>query len=239
MVEMRNYMNIIAEKIAHKRKELGITQKELAEKLNVSDKTLSRWETGKQIPDALTVLEIAKALNMTINEIYGMEQKEENVFGAFTETREVVDSRRISVDKITEIQEDIDSRSIFTYKIILLISAVLFSIGAGIYSHTGIYWHYMKVGAMVLNIVSLLAFLVSELNFEAFYYRKSQSDIYKEIHTRWFGSIVSITGLFVGIVIPVFKAPVITLFNSWDAMLPLILFQGIVLGIYTKRYLHY
>lgn len=29
MVEMRNYMNIIAEKIAHKRKELGITQKEL------------------------------------------------------------------------------------------------------------------------------------------------------------------------------------------------------------------
>ena len=63
MMEMRNYMNIIAEKIAHKRKELGITQKELAEKLNVSDKTLSRWETGKQIPDALTVLEIAKALS--------------------------------------------------------------------------------------------------------------------------------------------------------------------------------
>ncbi len=213
-------MNIIAEKIAHRRKELGITQKELAEKLNVSDKTLSRWETGKQIPDALTILEIAKALNMTINEIYDMEPKEENIFCAFSEPQEVADCRRIS-----------------TYKITLTVSAVLFSMGAGIFNHTGIYWHYTKVGAMVLVIISLLAFLVSELTFEAFYYRKSQSVIYKEDHTRWFGSIVPIVGLFVGVVIPAFKAPVITLFNNWDAMLPLILFQGIVLGIYTKRYL--
>ena len=44
---MRDYMNIIAKKIACRRKELGMTQRDLAEKLNVSDKTLSRWETGK------------------------------------------------------------------------------------------------------------------------------------------------------------------------------------------------
>ena len=43
-------MNIIAARISQRRKELGLTQKELAEKLNISDKTLSRWETGKQIP---------------------------------------------------------------------------------------------------------------------------------------------------------------------------------------------
>ena len=66
MKEMRNRMNIIAENIAHRRKELGITQKELAEKLNVSDKTLSRWETGKQISDALTMLEL-KALFVAVD----------------------------------------------------------------------------------------------------------------------------------------------------------------------------
>ena len=55
-------MNIIAENIARRRKELGLTQKELAEKLNVSDKTLSRWETDKQVPDALMIPEIAKAV---------------------------------------------------------------------------------------------------------------------------------------------------------------------------------
>ena len=45
-------MNTIAERISRRRKELGLTQKELSEILNVSDKALSRWETGKQIPDA-------------------------------------------------------------------------------------------------------------------------------------------------------------------------------------------
>lgn len=246
-------MNIIAEKIAHKRKELGITQKELAEKLNVSDKTLSRWETGKQIPDALTVLEIARVLNMTINEIYGIKSKEKNTLDAFvkpqgvidnrrsfadktTEPQEDIDCRKNSVDKITEIQEDIDYRSIFTYKIILLISSVLFSIGAGIYSHTGTLWNSMKVGAMALSIASLLVFFVSELTFEEFYGRKLQSDIYKKIHTRWFASVVPLIGFFVGIVIPVLKAPTRTLFNSWDAMFPLLLFQGIVLGTYIKKY---
>ena len=214
-------MNIIARKISHRRKELGITQKELAEKLNVSDKTLSRWETGKQIPDALTMLEITKALNMTINEIYGIEQKEKNDFCTFIHSRETIDYGRIS-----------------TYKIILVISAVLFGMGAGIYSYTSTLWNSMKAGAVVLSSVSLLVLLISELTFEEFYRRKSQSGIYQEIHTRWFGSVVTITGLVVGVVIPAVKAPVITLFNSWDAMLPLILFQGIVLGIYTKRYLN-
>ena len=65
-------MNMIAENIARRRKELGLTQRELAEKLNVSDKTLSRWETDKQVPDALMIPEIAKALDMSIGEIYGV-----------------------------------------------------------------------------------------------------------------------------------------------------------------------
>ena len=38
-------MNIIAENITRRRKELNMTQRELADKLNVSDKTVSRWET--------------------------------------------------------------------------------------------------------------------------------------------------------------------------------------------------
>ena len=72
-------MNTIAQILAKRRKVLGMTQKELAEKLNVSDKTLSRWETGKQIPDAMTVLEIAKALDLTITEIYGTGVPQDNL----------------------------------------------------------------------------------------------------------------------------------------------------------------
>jgi len=73
---MGDTMNSISEVIARRRKALGMTQKELAEKLNISDKTLSRWETGKQIPDALTLKQIANVLELTISEIYGEEAEE-------------------------------------------------------------------------------------------------------------------------------------------------------------------
>lgn len=66
-------MKTIAERIVHRRKELGLTQKQLAELLHVSDKTVSRWETDKQIPDALTMQDIAKALDMSVSELYGVE----------------------------------------------------------------------------------------------------------------------------------------------------------------------
>ena len=68
-------MNSIGERISRRRKELELTQKELAEKLHVSDKTVSRWETGKQIPDALTMQDIAKALDLTVSELYGVEEE--------------------------------------------------------------------------------------------------------------------------------------------------------------------
>ena len=72
-------MNAIAGNIALKRKTLGLTQKELAEKLHVSDKTVSRWETGKQIPDALTMQELARTLGVSVAELYGAEREAETV----------------------------------------------------------------------------------------------------------------------------------------------------------------
>nr|WP_316621514.1 helix-turn-helix transcriptional regulator [uncultured Ruminococcus sp.] len=45
-------MNILCENIRTLRKARGLTQKELAEKLDISDKTVSRWESGVQLPEA-------------------------------------------------------------------------------------------------------------------------------------------------------------------------------------------
>lgn len=87
-------MGTIGERIAHRRKELGLTQDKLAEILNVSSKTISRWETGKQIPDAVSLLEITKALNMTISEMYGIPQGEEpNYYTTVTAHENAVHSR--------------------------------------------------------------------------------------------------------------------------------------------------
>jgi len=55
--------------IAKKRKELNMTQSELAEKLYVTNKTISRWETGKYMPDLSMIVSLAELLNLSVYEL--------------------------------------------------------------------------------------------------------------------------------------------------------------------------
>lgn len=55
--------------IAALRKEIGITQQELAQKLQVTAKAVSRWETGKGYPDITILPEISNVFNVSVNEI--------------------------------------------------------------------------------------------------------------------------------------------------------------------------
>ena len=68
----------IGEKIAQMRKINSMTQKDLAEKLNVSDKVISKWETGKCLPDVETMLKLSKVLDVSISELYECVEKNEN-----------------------------------------------------------------------------------------------------------------------------------------------------------------
>lgn len=58
----------IGKYIAFKRKEQGLTQKQLAEKLNMSDKSVSKWERGICLSDVSVYLELCKILDISINE---------------------------------------------------------------------------------------------------------------------------------------------------------------------------
>ena len=51
------------------RKEKGYTQKELAEKLFISDKAISKWETGVSIPDTSLLIPLADLLGITVTEL--------------------------------------------------------------------------------------------------------------------------------------------------------------------------
>ncbi len=57
--------------LAQKRKELGLTQKQLAEKLGMSDKSVSKWERGICLPDVSVYIELCNILGITINEFLG------------------------------------------------------------------------------------------------------------------------------------------------------------------------
>lgn len=58
------------------RSEKNLTQKELAEKLNCTDKAVSRWETGKGIPDISLLIPLSEALGVSVNEILNGEKIE-------------------------------------------------------------------------------------------------------------------------------------------------------------------
>ena len=70
----------IGKYIAGKRKALGMTQKQLAEKLNMSDKSVSKWERGICLPDVSVYMELCGILGISINEfLAGEDIDAENV----------------------------------------------------------------------------------------------------------------------------------------------------------------
>lgn len=59
--------------ISNKRKEKNITQSELAELLDITDRAISKWENGICMPDASNILELCNILNITINDLFSGE----------------------------------------------------------------------------------------------------------------------------------------------------------------------
>lgn len=72
-------LNKISNFIKTKRKELGLTQEELAQKLFVTEKAISRWETGRGTPDISLLIPLAKILNVDVSELLNGENKIEEV----------------------------------------------------------------------------------------------------------------------------------------------------------------
>lgn len=70
----------IGKYVAGKRKELGLTQKQLAEKLSMSDKSVSKWERGICLPDVSVYEEYCSILGISINEfLAGEDIAQENI----------------------------------------------------------------------------------------------------------------------------------------------------------------
>lgn len=66
--------------IAQLRKEQGLTQKELADRLNVTDKAVSKWETGKGFPDVKLLEPLAQALGVSLAELMRGKRQETDTF---------------------------------------------------------------------------------------------------------------------------------------------------------------
>ncbi len=61
----------IGKRIQQRRKELNLTQQELADRLQVTNKAISKWETGEGYPDISILTELSAALNVSVDELLG------------------------------------------------------------------------------------------------------------------------------------------------------------------------
>ena len=86
----------IGKYIAGKRKNLGLTQKQLAEKIGMSDKSVSKWERGVCLPDVSLYFDLCSHLGISINEFLAGEdivheniekKSEENIIGVVTDSK--------------------------------------------------------------------------------------------------------------------------------------------------------
>lgn len=109
------------------RKEKKLTQTELAEKLNITDRAISKWENGICLPDSGTMLALCEILNITINDLFSGEKvdmndyykKAEQNLLAMQKLKEEADKRLLRTETI------ITSLTLFIY--ITLVMIVIFN----------------------------------------------------------------------------------------------------------------
>lgn len=131
--------------IAENRKAKGFTQIEFAEKLGVSNKSVSRWETGKNMPDVSLFLPICDALNISVNEL---------LIGERIATQENKKADEIFVETIQASNKKLKSAQIVIYILAVLVNA-LFMIGVPLTA--------TPVDAMAVPLAALLGGAVSAL----------------------------------------------------------------------------
>ena len=108
------------------RKENNMTQLELAVKLNCTDKAVSRWETGKGLPDADTLLSLSDVFSISINEILLGERfnlpSDKSEYPAVAENTPTIEEIISTADEtIVEILKDKEEKIISTNRSALMV----------------------------------------------------------------------------------------------------------------------
>lgn len=153
-------------KIAELRKEKGLTQKDLAEKLNVTDKAVSKWERGINFPELTVMEKLAKALDTTVVDLLSLEK---------AASEEVVEEvTRLSVFEKEHILQELRIRSYL--KIIIEIIVFIALIQASkIFDDYGVY------GQAQMLTMGLLGFVGSLIGMEIYTIKNLYSSVKSKI----------------------------------------------------------
>lgn len=135
--------------IAELRSERGMTQKELSEALNVSDKAISRWETGKGYPDVSSLMALSEFFSVSVNELLSGKRidieklsttADENVLEVIRKNERIYKKQKKQV-------------AIYTLLLIIAISPVLFILGKSLFET---FTTEIKVENILTSVISFV-----------------------------------------------------------------------------------
>ncbi len=135
--------------IAKMRSERGMTQKELSEALNVSDKAISRWETGKGYPDVSSLMALSEFFSVSVNELLSGKRidieklsttADENVLEVIRKNERINKKQKKQV-------------AIYTLLLIIAISPVLFILGKSLFET---FTTEIKVENILTSVISFV-----------------------------------------------------------------------------------
>ena len=144
---MRDIRPIISRNLAMLRKEKGLTQAELAEKLNYSDKAISRWEHGDTLPDVNVLCELCDFYGITLNDLADEECK-------------------IKENEATKLSKEMNTykiwRSILSATIVWLLATLIFTYNLAIANNSRLWMLF--VWAVPVSTIAFYVFGKSFLN---------------------------------------------------------------------------
>ncbi len=179
----------IGEKIADLRRENKMTQRDLAEIINVSDKVISKWETGRTLPDVEALLRLSKTFNVSIAELFECIEK--------TDTNKA---------------EEYNEERIWQYKKYSIIACFLFSLSQIFLWMIAVEWtHYTDILdtirfilfflTIVLASTSVIIELIQYVRLKTYakgkYYQNEYNRILKKYSMIYLGIVGSCILLFV------------------------------------------
>ncbi|BCN29074.1 helix-turn-helix domain-containing protein [Anaeromicropila herbilytica] len=114
--------------IAECRKEKQITQQQLADLLNITNKAVSKWETGNGLPDIAILTELASILDVTVDEILRA-KKNDHTITVSEDSKRDINTQKEKKDNTDAVISYLVHKSINKFKLMAIVSTILSIVG--------------------------------------------------------------------------------------------------------------
>ena len=147
--------------IAECRKQHNLTQMQLAEKLGITDRAVSKWERGKSLPDAAIMLDLCALLNITVNDLLSGEVVSMNHYNEESEKNllAMVKEKEESDKRLLMLEIVIGVLSVVFLFVMIAIGYVFVSM----YEKMWVFWLLFGIGLVQFIICTLFALRIEQV----------------------------------------------------------------------------